>query len=379
MIIVNESPGPKVEKTRQDRYKWTRNFTCIGVPDVPTLQAELIAYMEIRTYIVLNYPVLTEQLIQSLEVTEVAPGTWTGQCIFMSPTIAQLLKTEYLLDYSFSTKGGTAHIDHGRKTVKRYAGYKAVYDEITTEEEQVYDMENATYVTKPKTTRFEPRRDSRGQLVVERETIPELNGGIGWNQESANFDGIDIEVSSWKSTASITVPDEYVNGYYLRMLRLLTGTVNSTPFDGMNPGECLFIGCDGQRQPVEVQSSEDSESTLPTFKFEWKLTFEFIGAPNIRRWIDGIGYIEKDGWDILHILRKTVDYPTSELAIPEKPIDPDPPVTDADSNVEPTDDQPTPPPTQTQTKFTTTAPLAAYVEQVYPRADFRVLGIYTNH
>jgi hypothetical protein len=369
-MIVSEAYGTKLEKTRRDRGKWTRNFVCIDVPEVPTMQAEMMAYIAIRSFIAANYPVLTEQLIQSLTVTNIAPGTWQGQCTFISPTIAQQLKLEYLPEYSFTTKGGAAHITHSRKTIKKYAGWRPIYDEIKDEDGNVI--------------KFDVRKDEDGKTVVEKEEIPELNGGIGWNSESVSYDGVDIQASTWKSTIRITVPNEFIDGYYLRMLRMLTGSVNSEPFDGMNEGECLFVGCDGTRRAIEIPPHEDSESMQSLFAFEWQLTFEFLGAPNGERWIDGIGYVYKNGWDYMHLLNRPVDYPAAKKIIPDQPIDTDPPLTSAAPVDDPTIDPNTQPPAtepelEQETKYTVASPIAAYVERVYPYADFRVLGIWIDH
>jgi hypothetical protein len=154
----------------------------------------------------------------------------------------------------------------------------------------------------------------------------------------------------------------------------------------MNPGKCLFTGCDGTRKPIEVPLEEDSENPQATIDFEWQLTFEFLGSPNATKWIDGIGFVKKNGWDYMHQLRRTVDYPQEIVKLENRPDDIDPALTgqiiylneqfDAD-NPDSNSPPPAPEPTTTDKiqKFTITAPMAVYVEQVYQYADFRVLGI----
>jgi hypothetical protein len=372
-IIVDETYSTKVEKTRQNQWKWTREFIATNIPEAPIEFAEMFAYTAIRTFITQRYPVYSHELIHSLEVSEIAPETWKGVCQFTSPTVTQKLKLDRLPEYSFSTKGGTAHITESRKTVKEYAGYRPIFEEV-----EISGVKKYQY-----------KRDEEGKILYEHDDIPNLNRGIGWNPESATFDGVDIQVSSWKSTARFTVPDSYVDQQYLRMLRWLTCTVNSVSFDGMHPGECLFVGCDGTRKAVEVTPPEDSENPQAGIEYEWNLSFDFLGSPNATKWIEGIGYVKKNGWDYMHQLRRTVDYPQEVVKLPDEPEDYDPPITgeflisdqeddDISDRFNTREDATTQatPTAREALKYTITAPMAVYIEQVYPYADFRVLGFF---
>lgn len=377
-VWIDQQFGTKTSKTRGDRMKWTRRFLVDGISGYDSSDEETRAYTSIRSFIVSKFPVFDTQRIQSLEVSECEAGSglWRGECTFISPTAKQLLEQSAkggkggtaLPEYSFSTKGGTAHINHSRKTVGVYPGYHPEYEYVEDENGK-------------KTLRY--KRDTEGKLTTAREAAPNFHCGIGWNAENGSFDGVDIIVPSWSSTLKLTVSDEYIDQGYLKMLRLLTGAVNSKSFDGMAPGECQFVGCDGVRrvQPTEDNGAGGNESYATSFELVWDLTFEFRGAPNARKWLDGIGYVNKRGWDYVHVLRRNADYQLSDLDIPEKPADIDPDVTqntDTSTGNGPSATQTTD--TNTESKpsepgMSISVPVAAYVEQVYPHADFQVLGI----
>ncbi|MDR1142394.1 MAG: hypothetical protein LBL62_11930, partial [Planctomycetaceae bacterium] len=106
----------------------------------------------------------------------------------------------------------------------------------------------------------------------------------------------------------------------------------------------------------------------------WDLTFEFLGAPNRKTWIDDIGYVKKRGWEYMHMVRRLVNT-TYSIDPKDIPTD-DEPETDNEYNndtvTEPQDSNETP---KTDNKGkTVSTPVAAYIEQVYPYADFRMLG-----
>ena len=110
---------------------------------------------------------------------------------------------------------------------------------------------------------------------------------------------------------------------------MLTGAVNSKPFDIFAPGECLFAGCDGTRRVHVPEKEEETENgdEIQEPELVWDLTFDFLGSPNVKKWIDGIGYVSKRGWDFVHITRRKVDYNVKELKIPGQPNDMDQDVT----------------------------------------------------
>ncbi len=346
-VWINEEFGTQIEKTRGDRMKWTRRFHAHGL-------TEFDAWAKIRKFIVQNYPVTTEQRIQTLTVTENPDGVknlWSGECTFISPSLEQRLDEAKIPGYSFSTKGGTAHIINSLQTVKVYPGWRPKL-EFYEEGDQ---------------KGFRTVKDAAGNVEIERETPPNFHCGIGWNEESNTFDGCDIIVPAWKSTISLVVPDEYVDQNFVKMLRLMTGTVNAAPFDGMAKGECLFLGCDGSRRVREKQltaEEEESNETGPGHEMVWDLSFEFAAAPNRRQWIANIGYVNKRGWEYMHIIRRPASTP-EPYATPKS----DDGETDDEYHTVQTDSAET----ETFAKNRTT-PVGAYIEQVYPYSDFQMFG-----
>jgi hypothetical protein len=325
MIWIDETHGTTFEKTRGDRYIWTRKYFIDGVTGI---NPEMQVYMLARQYITAHVNTQQQQ-IQSIHVAELEDGhgTWTATCKFSSPTMQKYLAFKGLPDYSFSTKGGTAHITQSKETMVVYPGVKPVM-EFTENEDGTYS--------------YEP--------TGETEPIPTKNfhGGIGYNGET--FDGVDITVPAWKSTIKLTVKDYVIDQNYLRMLRMLTGAVNNTPFDGFYPGECRFVGCDGTRRVQELERNYEAGNELeidqpPEYEIVWDLIFEFEAAPNMEQPIDGLGLVYKNGWDYMWILRQPIDEQTTETETDEKP------------------------------KAVKTIPTAAYIERVYEYADFSIFGL----
>ncbi len=187
-VWLDQQFGTKKSKTRGDRMKWTRRFLVDGISGYDSFDEEIRAYTAIRSFIVSKFPVFETQRIQSLDVSECEAGSglWRGECTFISPTAKQMRETKdgaALPEYSFSTKGGTAHISHSRKTVGVYPGYHPEYECV--------DGENGK-----KTLQY--KRDANGKLTFVNEIAPNFHCGIGRNVESgfvAPFAGAWIETS----------------------------------------------------------------------------------------------------------------------------------------------------------------------------------------
>jgi hypothetical protein len=355
-VIVDEEYGTQYEKSRGGLLKKRRRFCAFA-------NYNFDAYIKIRNFIVSNY----SESIESLTVTEEDETSrlWHGECTFSPPDTKEVLKEQNLPEYSFSTKGGTAHITQSRKTVQIYRGWRPKYKYVEDKDGK---------------KKLEIVKKENGKIDLEKEEIQDHHGGIGWNEESASYDGTDIIVPAWKSTVKITVPNDFIDPHYLKMLRLMTGSVNGLPFDGMNRGECLFMGCDGNRRLQEVKQQQQEggseNESEPEMELVWDLTFEFVGAPNRRTWIDNIGYVNKRGWEYMHMLRRMVNAPyviTQEDIPKEEEGNHDNEDFTTDDDVANTETQNTPAPTE-GSKKTHSTPVAAYIEQVYPYADFRMLG-----
>jgi hypothetical protein len=344
-VWVDEQYGTKIEKTRKEQKRTVRKFCAFA-------KSSFDAYMKIRSFICSRYPVITER-IESLTVTEndETDRLWEGECTFITLNLNQMLEERGLPDYSFSTKGGTANVTQSLRTAEKYAGWRPMYQYTEAGDGQ---------------KKFEVKKDAAGKIMVVREDIPNFHGGINWNEESNSFDGTEIVVPSWKSMVKMTVPNSVVDANYLRMLRIMTGTVNSNSFDGMHKGECLFVGCDGTRRLRETPQDLEEESE-PQQEIVWDLSFDFLGAPNRRTWINNIGYVKKRGWEFMHMIRRPVALPinVTDAEIPGEEEDKD---EDYENEGEPS------------TKITNNegktilTPVAVFIEEVYRYADFKLFG-----
>jgi hypothetical protein len=144
-----------------------------------------------------------------------------------------------------------------------------------------------------------------------------LGGAIGYDGE--NVAGVDITVPVWNWQETYYLTDAELNtpAYYA-----LTGTVNSDVFEGYQPGEVLFLGASGQKRG----------------NARWEVNFKFAASPNRTGIAVGpILVLSKDGWDYLWVQYGDDVDNTANIRIKK--------------------------------------PVAAYVEQVYDRAPFSILGI----
>lgn len=148
---------------------------------------------------------------------------------------------------------------------------------------------------------------------------PDFHGGIGWN--GSDFDGVDITIPSLSWDETYTVPAAALTTAYMAKLCLLTGKVNAGTFRGFKPWEVLFMGSSGGHQKNETES---------------EITYSFAANPNVQNLKVGpIEGITKKGWQYLWTLNKPRVVDGRKIA----------------------------------------RPVAAYVETVYPEADFAQLVI----
>lgn len=147
---------------------------------------------------------------------------------------------------------------------------------------------------------------------------PDFKRAIGVGKDGA-VEGCDVFAP--KFDWQVTYRFNAINRTYMRALRDLCGTVNSTDFYGAASGECLFVGASGQ-------GGNDGS---------WSITYKFKEQPNQTdiEICDGLTVPEKQGWDYLWVYYESI--------------------TDGNMLVE--------------------VPAAAYVEQVYHDGDFSRLGI----
>lgn len=149
---------------------------------------------------------------------------------------------------------------------------------------------------------------------------PNFKGAIGVRDDTV--EGVDIVVPSLQYTITAYKPASFVTESYIATLASLTGSVNNAPYKGFAAGELLFLGASGSKR-----SNED-----------WEISYKFSAMPNRANFMVGDINVElKRGWEYMWVLYK------SEINNEDKKI--------------------------IQT------PQAVYVEQVYPVANFGLLGI----
>ena len=146
------------------------------------------------------------------------------------------------------------------------------------------------------------------------------SGNINWDGESVN--GLDIDVPIYEFSETHQLTDTQVTPAYKAAIYTVTARVNLYTYKGFAPGELLFKGCSGSKSGNEL----------------WSLTFRFAASPNMSGiYVGDIGPITKAGWDYLWVSYARGVDDTAHRMVPR--------------------------------------PVAVYVERVYPRADFSVLGI----
>lgn len=98
-------------------------------------------------------------------------------------------------------------------------------------------------------------------------TAPGQFNAIGVDGDSVG--GVDIVTPALQWTEQYDVPSYYVTAAYIKTVASLTGTVNNAAFRTFQPGEVLFVGCNGNQQ-------WDAEKG----NGPWSLQFKFVASPN---------------------------------------------------------------------------------------------------
>ncbi|MDR0706079.1 MAG: hypothetical protein LBF88_13990, partial [Planctomycetaceae bacterium] len=298
-IIVDEDYGRSIESDEDSKSR-EKHFKVLGTDD------EDIAYMRLRSFIYENYRTFGRLVVNSIRIEEHAGALlFNGTADYKPISKNKLLKG--MPKYSFSTKGGTAHITRSLKTVGVYSARRPVLEE--NEEFIVYPNGSYRIVKK-----LVPEKDENGKPVYSEPQPPNFKRGIGY--EEGAFQGCDKIIPAWSANVEVTVPYDVIDSQYLRMLRMMTGTVNKTPFDCFYPGECLFIGCEGSLEEKQIDENEEEEepidlndpeyfSKMRSRSLEWNLRFEFQSSPNVEKMkIGNIKGIKKDGYDYAWVLNR---------------------------------------------------------------------------
>jgi len=151
---------------------------------------------------------------------------------------------------------------------------------------------------------------------------PDYNGAIGYDGENVN--GIDVTMAVMNFSETHYVKPSRVTTKYKRNISDLTGSVNSGQFKGYPEGEVLFLGASGSRR------GDDRDNF-------WEILFKFAVSANRQNLkVGSLTVSEKKGWDYLWV-RYADDLEDGETLVKK--------------------------------------PIAAYVEKVYERKDFGLLGI----
>jgi hypothetical protein len=153
---------------------------------------------------------------------------------------------------------------------------------------------------------------------------PDMQGAIGFDGQRVS--GTDIVIPNYAFSETHIKTMAQVNTSYRHTLANLTGCVNNASFRGFADGEVLFRGVSGQLVTIENDK-------------KWQLTFQFAASPNrTGMTIGGITGVAKAGWDYLWVLYGEAVDGGRLVQQPE----------------------------------------AAYVERLYPFANFSDLGIGTS-
>ena len=98
-------------------------------------------------------------------------------------------------------------------------------------------------------------------------TGPDQSNAIGVDGDSVA--GVDVVTPSLQWTETYDVPSWYVTASYIKTVASLTGTVNNGQFRTFQPGEVLFVGCNGNQQ------WDPEKGDGP-----WTLQYKFVASPN---------------------------------------------------------------------------------------------------
>ena len=300
--------------------------------------------------------------------------------------------SQYPMEYSASTTGGTAHITQSLETVQAVACSQTTYTEDNENDNQitapslvivrVTDNDVEVQVDWPQTELFNSvvsyceiqisdnaefenaviyntgsagvftipftrsvRLFVRARLVSNDErygnspwthtlpdgfNAPNFGGGIGYN-EDGSFDGCERKVSAFKWTETHYFPFEFYTMAYRNILGSMTCTVNASEFRGCEAGTVLFDG-------VDIQLVTDADPEDGEIKYFWKISYSFITSPNVKDIQIGHNKVHKKGWEYLWTYRRKMT-DTREAGKGNAVM----------------------------------KPYAAYVEQIYDTADFAYL------
>ncbi len=177
-------------------------------------------------------------------------------------------------------------------------------------------LDPVSFNTTGATTHLNQSLQTRGVYAAPGAIAPNYGGAIGVSDSGVS--GVDVTVPAFEF--SVRRKFEYVSTAYLLAMVAMTGRVNQNAWSIFAPGEALFLGGEG---------GEDDQNWVD-------VTYYFAARPNEPNLnLGNITGISKQGWDFLWVKHTETIVGDRVLQVPE----------------------------------------AAYVEQVYPVANFDTLGI----
>jgi hypothetical protein len=188
--------------------------------------------------------------------------------------------------------------------------------EVVTEEEPRF-----TFDTSGATAHVTQSLQTMVSYALPGKTAPNFKGAIGFAGGEIQGTEVTVPNHSWSETHSMIIGDEAA---FKVIVAGLTGKVNNAAFKGAGAGECLLLGVSGTKSGYG----------------KWELTFTFANQPSKSGIVIGdIKDVDKEGWDYLWVLYSEAEDETAHALVK--------------------------------------TPVAVYVERVYERGDFSLLGIGT--
>ncbi|MDO4571516.1 MAG: hypothetical protein Q4D38_14115 [Planctomycetia bacterium] len=161
------------------------------------------------------------------------------------------------------------------------------------------------------------------QAVHELLPPPDFQHAIGY--DNGIFQGVDVVVPTNGFSVDVDLPNSAFSAAQLAWCWSVTGAVNAAPLWGFRRGELLFLGPTGNSYRKKNENDQ--------YELWWRLSFEFDAQPSITNAnIPPFQNITKEGHQYFWTFCRDKKDPASGITIP--------------------------------------VPVAAYVETVYPYADF---------
>jgi hypothetical protein len=228
-LTFHERPG--AARILTDPLSYETEYVASGEFDRATVYANALALIPLA--VVVSGNVLHRQ---NVELTEAGFKLYIARANYgrTNPAVGSVR-------FSFTTTGGTFHIQASRQTV-------GIYSTTTSPE-------------------------NFGQLINVRR-----------NQDQWDVQGADIVIPALKMTYVVRQPAGFVDENFARLMASITGTVNAAAWRGFQPGEVLFLGAEGSQ-------GTDAET---------EVTYHFAAEKNLSGLVIGaISGIQKDGHDLL--------------------------------------------------------------------------------